>query len=177
MSRPTRLRFVDATRPPGVLRRVFAALVTLRPVLFFSRHVSWKLDPVLLRLTRGRVATTVVIPTAVLETTGARTGERRRNAVVYWHDGDRVMIAASHAGRPRNPSWYHNVLAHPEVVFGGVPMRAAEVPEGDHEQHWPMADRVFPAFASYRRSASAAGRTIPLIQLTPIDEAARRQHG
>ena len=37
-----------------------------------SRHVSWKLDPILLRLTRGRVSTTLMIPTAVLETRGAR---------------------------------------------------------------------------------------------------------
>ena len=33
------------------------------------------------RLTRGRVSTTMVLPLAVLETTGARSGERRRNAV------------------------------------------------------------------------------------------------
>jgi deazaflavin-dependent oxidoreductase (nitroreductase family) len=175
MSRPSHLRFVDAKRPPGGLRRAFAALATLRPVLFFSRHVGWRLDPLLLRLTRGRVSSIVVFPAAVLETTGARTGEPRRNAVIYWHDGNRVTIAASHAGRPRNPNWYYNLLAYPEVVFGGVAMRAEVVPTGDQDRQWALGDRVFPAFASYRRNASSAGRTIPLIQLTPITEAAPPQ--
>jgi deazaflavin-dependent oxidoreductase (nitroreductase family) len=161
------LRFVDATRPPGAVRRAYAALAATRPVLFLSRHISWKVDPLLLRLTRGRLATSLMFPTAVLETTGARTGERRRNAVIYWNDGDRITIAASQAGSPRNPSWYHNLLAHPDVVFGGIPMRAEVVPSSDHDRLWTLGDRVLPSFASYRRKAAAAGRSIPLIQLTP----------
>ena len=68
-----------------------------------------------------------MFPTAVLETTGAKTGARRRNAVIYFHDGDRVTIVASNAGSPRHPSWYHNLRAHPDVVFGGVAMRATVV--------------------------------------------------
>jgi deazaflavin-dependent oxidoreductase (nitroreductase family) len=158
-----------------VLRRLFAALALTRPLLFFSRHVSWKLDPILLGLTRGRISTAMVVPVAVLETTGARTGQLRRNAVIYWHDGDRVTIAASQAGSPRNPNWYYNLVAHPEVTFGGIPMHAEVLPESAHDRVWALGDRVFPAFASYRRTASAAGRTIPLIQLTPTAEPARRQ--
>jgi deazaflavin-dependent oxidoreductase (nitroreductase family) len=161
------LRFVDTSRTPGSVRRAYSALASTRPLLFVSRHISWKLDPVLLRLTRGRVATTLMLPTAVLETTGARSGKPRQNAVIYWHEGDRVIIAASQAGSPQNPSWYHNVLARPDVVLGGVPMRAVLVPADDHDRLWAMGDRVFPAFASYRRRASAFGRAIPLIQLTP----------
>ena len=164
------LRFVDATRPPSALRRAFAALATTRALLFVSRHLSWKLDPLLLRLTRGRFSTAMLfgVRTAVLETNGARTGAPRRNAVIYWHDENRVTIAASHGGNPRNPNWYYNVIAHPNVVFGGVPMRAALVPDGDRDRVWALGDRVFPAFATYRRNASSLGRTIPLIQLTPI---------
>lgn len=175
VEKPSRLRYVDATRRPGLLRRLFAALALTRPLLFFSRHVSWKLDPILLRLTRGRISTAMVVPVAVLETTGARTGQPRRNAVIYWHDGDRVTIAASQAGSPRNPNWYHNLVAHPEVVFGGIPMHAEVLPESAHDRVWALGDRVFPAFASYRRTASAAGRTIPLIQLTPLAGPARER--
>ena len=165
---PTQLRPTHPDRAPGALRRWFSALATTRPVLFLSRHISWRMDPVLLRLTGGRLASTLMLPTAVLETRGARTGERRRNAVIYWHDGDRVTIAASQAGAPRNPSWYHNLLADPDVTFGGEPMRASVVEEHDRERIWQLGDRVFPAFATYRRRALAAGRTIPLIQLEPV---------
>src|SRR6185436_19784598 len=118
---------------------------------FVSRHVSWKLDPLLLRVTRGRLATTLMFPTAVLETTGAKSGARRRNAIIYFHDGDRVTIVASNAGSPRHPSWYHNLRAGPDVVFGGIAMKATVVDdETERDRLWQLADRVFPAFASYR---------------------------
>lgn len=163
----TQIRPTHPEKAPGALRRGFSKLAVTRPVLFLSRHISWKLDPVLLRLSGGRVASTLMLPTGVLETRGARTGARRRNAVIYWHDGDRITIAASQAGGPRNPSWYHNLVANPDVTFGDWPMRASVVAEPDHDRLWQLGDRVFPAFPTYRQRALAAGRTIPLIQLEP----------
>jgi len=117
------LRYVDPTRPPGLAVRAYAALAATRFARFLSRHINWKLDPLLLRLTRGRVARTHVFPTPVLKTQGARSGARRRNAIIYIHDGDLVTIAASNAGDSRHPAWYHNLRAHPDVTFGGIPMR------------------------------------------------------
>lgn len=162
------IRPTDPTRPPGVLARAFAATAATRFARFLSRQISWKLDPLLLRLTGGRISSTVVFPTEVLETVGARTGARRRHAVIYFHDGDRVTIVASNAGLAQHPAWYHNLRAHADVTFGGVPMWAAVVDdEADRERLWALADRVFPAFASYRREAADAGRSIPIVQLTP----------
>jgi deazaflavin-dependent oxidoreductase (nitroreductase family) len=162
------LRHVDPTRPPGMLARAYAALAATRLSRFISRHVSWKLDPLLLRATRGRIASTLMFPTAVLETTGAKSGARRRNAIIYFHDGEEVTIAASNAGSARNPSWYHNLRAHPDVVFGGIAMRATVVDdETQRDRLWQVADNVFPAFASYRIDAAKANRVIPIVQLTP----------
>ena len=76
----TQIRPTKPEREPGALRRWFSSLATTRPLLFLSRHISWKLDPVLLRLSGGRIASTLMLPTAVLETRGARTGARRQNA-------------------------------------------------------------------------------------------------
>src|SRR5262249_31083324 len=129
----------------------------------------WKLDPLLLRLTGGRVASTLVFPTAVLETCGARSGASRRNAIIYFHDGDRGIIAASHAGRPPHPAGYPKLRAHRDVVLGGVPMRATVIKdENEQERLWSLADYVFPAFATYRRDAAKHHRTIPLIQLVAL---------
>jgi deazaflavin-dependent oxidoreductase (nitroreductase family) len=121
----------------------------------------------MLRVTHGRLASTLIFPTAMLETRGARTGARRRNAIIYFDDDDGVIIAASNAGSGRHPSWYHNLVAHPEVTFAGRAMRASVVDDTEHDQVWALADRVFPAFANYRRAASKLGRKIPLVQLTP----------
>jgi len=122
----------------------------------------------LLRATGGRLATTLMFPTAVLETTGAKSGGRRQNAIIYFHDGDRVTIIASNAGSARHPSWYHNLRARRDVVFGGSAMRATVVEdETERKRLWELADRVFPAFATYRRDAAKVNRTIPIVQLTP----------
>jgi deazaflavin-dependent oxidoreductase (nitroreductase family) len=164
------LRHVDASRPSRRFARVYAAFAASRFARFVSRHVNWRLDPILLRVTRGRFASTLVFPTAVLETTGARSGARRRNAIIYFHDGDRVTIVASNAGSPKHPAWYHNLRAHPDVVFGGVPMRATVVEDAaERERLWVLADRVFPAYARFRREAAEVKRTIPIVQLTPVE--------
>jgi deazaflavin-dependent oxidoreductase (nitroreductase family) len=165
------LRHVDPTRAPGRFARAYARFGATRFARFISRHLNWKIDPLLLRVTRGRLASTLVFPTAVLETRGARTGTRRRNAIIYFHDGARVTIVASNAGSPRHPAWYHNLRAHPEVTFANIPMRATVVDdEAERERLWVLADRVFPAFASYRRDAEKVNRTIPIVQLTERGE-------
>jgi len=161
------LRFVDPTRLPSLFARAYAAFAATRAARFISRHLNWKLDPFLLRVSRGRLSTTLVFPIAVLETVGARSGVLRRNAVIYFHDGDRVTIAASNAGSPRHPAWYRNLRAHPDVSFAGLPMRANVVDdEAEQRRLWVLADRVFPAFASYRRDAAKLNRTIPIVQLS-----------
>jgi deazaflavin-dependent oxidoreductase (nitroreductase family) len=109
----------------------------------------------------------LVLPTALLQTRGAKSGAVRRNAVIYFHDGDRVTIIASLAGAPRHPAWYHNLRADPDVTFGGLPMRAEVVSdEAERERIWKLADRVFAPYATYRRDAAKANRTIPIVQLT-----------
>jgi deazaflavin-dependent oxidoreductase (nitroreductase family) len=163
----TGLKRVDPTRRRNVFVRAFVAAGTSRPARFVSRHVLWKLDVFLLRLTGGRWSTAFPIRTAVLETTGAKTGAARRNAVIYFHDGTDVILVASHAGYPRHPAWYHNLRAHPDVTFGGVAMRGTVLTdESERERLWPLADNVLPAYAKYRRQAAKSGRTIQLVKLT-----------
>lgn len=168
-------RVVDPTKRPGWFRRLLSVVGATRLWLFFSRHVSWHVDPWLLRLSNGRFASPLVFRTGLLETRGARTGAVRRNAVIYFHDVEhdpqRVIVTASNAGRPGNPGWYYNLVAHPDVRFVGVPMRATVIDESEHERLWRLADNVFPAFQRYRLTAAAAGRTIPLVELTAAERA------
>ena len=110
----------------------------------------------------------LLLPTALLETRGARTGRLRRNGVIYFHDGDRVTIIASKLGLAEHPAWFHNLSADPDVKLGGQPFRAAVVEdESERARLWELADRVFPPYATYRRRAGRAGRSIPVVQLIP----------
>lgn len=167
------LRYVDPLAPRGAIYRAYVRLAGCRFARWLSGKVIWsaivwKIDPYLLRLTKGRLGTGLLLPTALLQTRGARTGLIRRNAVIYFHDGERVTIIASKAGRTDNPSWFYNLRANPDVLFGGQPFRAKIVEDDEQRaQLWQLADRVFPAFAAYRNNAALTGRTIPIVQLLP----------
>jgi deazaflavin-dependent oxidoreductase (nitroreductase family) len=161
------LRYVDPNRTRGWFSRAFASFSATRLGKFLSRTIVWRLDPILLRVTGGRIGMGATLPTALLETTGAKSGQPRRNAVIYFHDGERVTVIASRAGDTRHPAWFHNLRGNPDVIFGGIPMRATVVADDAERQRiWALADRVFPPFAAYRRDAAKVGREIPIVQLT-----------
>src|SRR4051812_4333741 len=162
------LRYVDPTASHGVVYRAFAKFLGTRFAAWLSVKVVWKLDPHLMRSTRGRVGLGLMLPTALLETRGARTGRPRSNGVIYFHDGDRVTIIASKLGAPEDPSWFHNIRADPDVVLGGQLLRAVVIEDdAERERIWDLADRVFPPYASYRERAARVDRTIPILQLLP----------
>jgi deazaflavin-dependent oxidoreductase (nitroreductase family) len=163
-----RLRHVDPHKRRGVIYRTFARLAATRPMGWLSRKVVWKLDPHVFRLSGGRFGLGFPLPTALLETRGARSGQLRRNGVIYFHDGDDVTIIASKLGMPEHPSWFYNVRAHPDVRLSGHRYHAQVVEDAaERERLWGLADRVFPGYAVYRERAHDAGRAIPIIRLTP----------
>ena len=167
---PAQLKYVDPDRPRSLFSLAYAALSGTRVGRLISAKVVWKLDPYLLRATRGHIGMGLVLPTSLLETRGAKSGKVRRNAVIYFNDGGRVTIIASKAGDVKHPSWFHNLRAHPDVAFGGIPMRATLVDEETEcRRLWTLADRVFARYATYRREAAKVNRTIPIIQLTARD--------
>ena len=165
---PGQLKYVDPNQPRSWFSRVNASFANTRLGRFLSIHFVWKFDPWLMRVTGGRIGMGVGIPTALLETKGAKSGALRRNAVIYFHDGQTVTIIASKLGLPRHPAWYHNLRADPEVTFAGVPMKATTVEdEAERKRIWALADRVFAPYAVYRREAAEASREIPIVQLLP----------
>ena len=53
------------------------------------------------------------MPVLLLTTTGAKSGRAITKPLVYTTDGDRLVVLASFAGGPKNPPWYHNLVANP----------------------------------------------------------------
>jgi deazaflavin-dependent oxidoreductase (nitroreductase family) len=162
------LKHVDPARPPSRFNRRLASFSNTRLGRWLSSRIAWRMDPFLMRASGGRLGMGLGMPTALLETRGARTGEIRRNGVLYFHDGGRVTIVASKQGLPQNPAWFHNLRANPDVVFGGLPMRATVITdEAERRRLWELADRVFAPYADYRRRAAKSAREIPIVQLAP----------
>jgi deazaflavin-dependent oxidoreductase (nitroreductase family) len=107
----------------------------------------------------------------LLRTVGAKTGQRRTNALTYARDGADYVIVASMGGAPRSPGWYHNLRADPEVEIqiGTRRMRAtarAVLPgDPDRDRLWQLADRNNSGrYSAYQKLTS---RPIPIVVLTP----------
>lgn len=102
----------------------------------------------------------------LLTTMGAKSGQRRTTPLVYLPDGDRWVIIASKGGAPRNPGWYHNLLAYPdttiEVGTETIPVTAREIRGAECDRLYAEQARLRPAFAEYQAKTS---RTIPVIAL------------
>jgi deazaflavin-dependent oxidoreductase (nitroreductase family) len=136
---------------------------------WYGINVASRVDPVLAPLTRGRLSAAVTLPTATLTTTGARSGAARAAPVVYFTEGDDVVLVASSFGRARSPGWAHNLRAHPACVVAvggrGGAYDAEEVAPGDeYERLFAKAARNYAGYADYRRMAP---RHIPVFRLRP----------
>lgn len=163
------LERVDPQRPHGIVRRAYSAFLRTAPGRWVAINVAAPVDPWLQRRTNGRVGMALMLPHALLQTTGAKSGQPRSCAVLYFHDGDDVVLIASSYGRERHPAWYHNLVAHPDCDLGGETFRAALVEEeAERARLWALADRVYLGFADYRARAGRAGRTIPILRLSPV---------
>jgi deazaflavin-dependent oxidoreductase (nitroreductase family) len=117
----------------------------------------------------GRVGGTFAgMPLLLLHHTGAKSGQSRVNPLAYLRDGDRFVVFASRGGSPSNPSWYHNLKAHPstsiEVGTDTLEVDAGEATGEERDRLFrTQAERV-PQFGSYERRS---GRKIPVMVLTP----------
>ena len=135
---------------------------------WFYVNVAPKIDRVLMRLTGNRISTTMMLPIVMVDTIGAKTGQLRRTPLVAAQDGDSLVIIASRGGDTRNPGWYYNLKAHPDVpaVFGKASRRyhAREVEGEERERLWRLAADQYPGYDTY---AARAGRRIPVIVLEP----------
>lgn len=134
------------------------------------RKYAAPLEPRVIRLTRGRLRLNIAIPTVVLTSTGARSGQRRETPLAYFTDGDDVILIASNYGRERHPAWYHNLVAHPECELSigprGGQFVAREVTGADRDRLYALAaDRLAKVFTVEEQRSGA--RTIPVLRLSP----------
>ncbi len=106
---------------------------------------------------------------ALLDHVGAKSGTLRTSPLLYFTDGDDVILVASKGGFPKHPAWFHNLKANPDttVQVGGerraVHARVANAEE--RERLWPEAVRSYGGYADYQ--ARSKGREIPLVILEP----------
>lgn len=106
------------------------------------------------------------VPTLVLTTTGRKTGQERKFALIYQEVDGNAVIVASKGGAPNHPGWYLNLVEHPEV---GVQIKAdkfkarARTTSGEERAKlWEKLAAVWPDYNSY---AEKTDREIPVVVL------------
>lgn len=110
------------------------------------------------------------VPTLLLTTTGRRTGNRYRTALIYGRDGDDYVVVGSKGGSHRHPAWFLNLRANPRVDVQVGPEKfpaVARVAEGaERKRLWVMMNRIWPSYESYQQRTT---REIPVVVLTRAD--------
>lgn len=164
----------DPKRRPW--HRVCQRLAASRPGAWLFKRTLHHLDRPLLWLSGGRFSIPEVLAglTVIrLTTIGARTGRERTVPVVGLREGERWFVVASNWGDERHPAWYHNLRANPRVRVtyrDDTREYVAEVADEEaRERYWARATEAYVGFEPYQ--ARAGDREIPIVVLTPADEA------
>jgi len=104
----------------------------------------------------------------LLDHVGAKSAKRRTSPLVYTRDGENLVLVASKGGYPKNPGWFHNLIANPDttVQIGSshrdVHARVASAEE--RERLWPLVVKTYGGYADYQKRTE---REIPLVILEP----------
>jgi deazaflavin-dependent oxidoreductase (nitroreductase family) len=110
------------------------------------------------------------VNTLLLTTCGRKSGKRRRTALIYGEDDDRLVLVASRGGHKNHPSWYLNLVENPQVeVQVGADKFSARAHTASPEEKarlWPLMTSIWPAYDDYQARTE---RVIPVVVLERID--------
>ncbi|MBM7366061.1 nitroreductase family deazaflavin-dependent oxidoreductase [Gordonia hydrophobica] len=146
------------------------------PVVARIIKAGSRLNTRMYRLTRGKLGGTWRVgaalrkptPVCLLTTIGRKSGQERTVPLLYLRDGDAIVVVASQGGLPKNPAWYHNVRAEPNVRIqtGGVdrPFRARIADAAERADLWPRLVELYADFDTY---AAWTDREIPVVICEP----------
>lgn len=108
-------------------------------------------------------------PIIVLTSVGAKSGKLRKTPLMrVEHDGQYAVVA-SRGGAPTHPTWYYNLVAHPEVELqDGAVKRdyVAHVATGEERAVWWQ--RSVEAWPDYEAYTKRTDREIPVFVLVPV---------
>jgi deazaflavin-dependent oxidoreductase (nitroreductase family) len=102
---------------------------------------------------------------------GAKSGDAITTPLVYGREGDDYVVVASKGGAPKNPNWFGNIKATPEVEVevanaGGTEKfiaRARAVEDRtERDRLYGEMTKIWPPFQDYQRRTE---RLIPVVVL------------
>lgn len=112
------------------------------------------------------------VPTLLLVMTGRKSGATRMLPLIYREIEGRFVVIASKGGAPEHPSWYLNLVAHPECEIrcgSSIHRVRARTVEGEtRRRYWDAMVEIYAPYEDYR--VRAGDREIPVVALEPIGD-------
>lgn len=124
----------------------------------------------LLTLSGGRIGWSIgSIPAVELHTIGRSSGKRRSTMLTApVHGSGRYVLVASKGGDDRNPQWYLNLVANPDVeltVRGKTTKMSARTATSEEKAElWPKIVAAYRGYEGYQRKTR---RDIPVVICEP----------
>jgi len=113
-------------------------------------------------------------PILLIHTVGAKSGQRRVQPLMFLQESDDAPwhIFASYGGAPKDPAWFHNIVANPDIdieVGDGKTIErlsvSSQVLEGaERDVVYAEMSRRWPQFAGYQEKTTRDA--IPVVRLT-----------
>jgi deazaflavin-dependent oxidoreductase (nitroreductase family) len=102
----------------------------------------------------------------ILHTTGRKSGETRKCALIYGESDGAYLIVASKGGAPEPPAWYVNLKADPSAkiqVWGEtIPVTARDATPEEKPDLWKVMTAEWPDYDEYQKKTD---REIPVVVL------------
>ena len=130
------------------------------------------LDRFVNRITGGRVLlAAALLPSLVLTTTGAKSGQPRQAPLACLpQDDGSILVVGSNFGRETHPAWTGNLLKNPDatVLFERrtFPVTAVLLSDEEKAEVWPDLTRAWPTFDRY---VEVSGRNLRVFRLVPTN--------
>ncbi len=139
------------------------------PLLKRVMHVITRAHVWLFDASQGRLGKTFAgAPCCMVKMKGRKSGRVVSIPLIHIPDGDDVILIASQGGLEKNPAWYYNMMADPNVVVvaDGTTrnMVARKADDAEKAERWPRAVAVYPDFNEYQARTE---RDIPLFICSP----------
>ncbi len=123
-----------------------------------------------LKLSGGRLLNSFgTMHVVELHTIGRSSGKRRSTMLTApIHDGDTYVLIASKGGDDRDPDWYRNLVANPDIeltVDGTTLEMTARIASDDEKAElWPRVVEAYKGYAGYQNKTD---RIIPVVVCEP----------
>ena len=108
-------------------------------------------------------------PICLVTMTGRKTGKKREIPLMLVPYEEKKILVASLGGISKNPVWYYNLKANPDITITahGVTRayRAREVGPEEKARLWPIIVEAYPPYDEYQ---ARTDRDIPVFICDPV---------